>query len=67
HLDLRADGPAPVRDWLDAPAKTRLIGPEYDAADDAAHHLSGGSLAGWFDAVIHAQEITPVSPLRATA
>lgn len=66
-LDLRADGPAPVRAWLGAPAKTRLIGPEYDPADDAAHHLSGGSLVGWFDAVVHAREITPVSSLRASA
>ncbi|RKT82147.1 erythromycin esterase [Saccharopolyspora antimicrobica] len=66
-LDLRADGPAPVRAWLDARAKTRLIGPEYDPADDAAYHLSGGSLAGWFDAVVHAQEITPASPLLASA
>ncbi|MDA3647160.1 erythromycin esterase family protein [Saccharopolyspora indica] len=64
-LDLRTDGPAPVRAWLDAPSKTRLIGPEYDADDDAAYHLSGGSLAGWFDAVVHAQEITPVGSLRA--
>lgn len=62
-LDLRTDAPATVRTWLDTPTKTRLIGPGYDPADDAAHHISGGSPAGWFDAVLHTQEVTPVRVL----
>ncbi|MDA3628732.1 erythromycin esterase family protein [Saccharopolyspora sp. WRP15-2] len=62
-LDLRADGPAPVRAWLDTPTMTRLIGPEYDPDDNAAYHISGGSLADWFDVVLHAREVTPVRSL----
>lgn len=62
-LDLRADGPPPVRAWLDTPTKTRLIGPHYDPTDNAAYHLSGGSLADWFDAILHTQEVTPVRAL----
>ncbi|MFF4699632.1 erythromycin esterase family protein [Streptomyces chattanoogensis] len=59
-LDLRADAPEPVRRWLAAPARTRLIGPAYDPADNAAYCLSGGSLAEWCDIVLHFREITPV-------
>ncbi|MEV0346619.1 erythromycin esterase family protein [Nonomuraea sp. NPDC050680] len=59
-LDLRVEGPAAVRAWLDTPARTRLIGPRYDPADDAAYHLSGGSFGGWFDAVVHHERVTPV-------
>jgi erythromycin esterase len=59
-LDLRVEGPAAVRAWLDAPARTRVIGPRYDPADDAAYHLSGGSFGGWFDAVVHHERVTPV-------
>ncbi|GGQ35938.1 hypothetical protein GCM10010266_69040 [Streptomyces griseomycini] len=59
-LNLRADAPVPVRTWLDAPTRTRLIGPHYDPDDDAAHHLSGGSLADWFDVILHVQVVTPV-------
>ncbi|MCX4658094.1 erythromycin esterase family protein [Streptomyces uncialis] len=62
-LDLRADGPPPVRTWLDTPTRTRLIGPDYDPDDNAAYHLSGGSLADWFDAILHTQEVTPVRAL----
>ncbi|WP_217545760.1 erythromycin esterase family protein [Streptomyces sp. GbtcB6] len=62
-LDLRADSPAPVRTWLDTPTRTRWIGRRYDPDDDAAHHLSGGSLADWFDVVLHTREVTPVRPL----
>lgn len=62
-LDLRGEAPAAVREWRQAPARTRLMGPHYDPGDDAAHHMSGGSLADWFDAVLHTQEVTPARPL----
>lgn len=58
-LDLHATRPDPVQAWLDAPAKTRLIGPHYDPNQDASHHLSGGSISDWFDAILHQQEVTP--------
>lgn len=59
-LDLHTEAPASVRAWLDAPTRTRMIGPVYDPADNDAYRLSGGSLANWFDAVIHTQVVTPV-------
>jgi erythromycin esterase len=62
-LDLRGLLPAPIRRWLDAPATTRLIGPHYDPEQDAAYHMCGGSLADWFDVIIHSQETTPIRPL----
>ncbi|MGW6021339.1 erythromycin esterase family protein [Streptomyces sp. NPDC055099] len=62
-LDLRAPRPAPVDAWLGAPARTRLVGPTYDAREDADHHLSGSSLAQWFDAVAHVREVTPARAL----
>lgn len=62
-LNLRTPRPEPVRRLLDAPTRTRLIGPFYDPRDDAAHHLSGGALANWFDAVVHTEQVTPARPL----
>jgi hypothetical protein len=59
-LDLHTEAPASVRAWLDAPTRTRMIGPAYDPADNDAYRLSGGSLANWFDAIIHTQVVTPV-------
>ncbi|WP_344882812.1 erythromycin esterase family protein [Nonomuraea antimicrobica] len=59
-LNLHAPGPASVRAWLNTPTRTRLIGPVYDPGDDAAHHLSGGSLAGWMDVIAHHRQVTPV-------
>lgn len=59
--------PGPVADWLRAPAATRLVGPAYDAARDAGHRLSGGSLGGWFDALVHVREVGPSRPLDAAA
>ncbi|TDD79189.1 erythromycin esterase family protein [Actinomadura darangshiensis] len=62
-LNLRAPRPEPVRRLLDAPTRTRLIGPSYDPQDDAAHHLAGGALATWFDIVVHTERVTPARPL----
>jgi erythromycin esterase len=56
-LDLRAPSTVEVRTWLDRPTMTRLIGPFYDPDDDA-YHLSGGSLAEWFDVIVYSREVT---------
>ncbi|MDJ1138280.1 erythromycin esterase family protein [Streptomyces iconiensis] len=68
-LDLRAgDGAAPaVRAWLDAPVRTRMIGPVYDAARDADHHLAAASLSGLLDGVVHIRELTDSRALDAPA
>ncbi|GAA3147153.1 erythromycin esterase family protein [Streptomyces rectiviolaceus] len=65
-LDLRARRPAAVDAWFGAPARTRLVGPFYDAREDARHHLSGGSLTEWFDAVAHVREVTQARFLGAS-
>ena len=52
-LDLR-DAPTA---WAHAPARTRLVGPRYDPAEDG-HHLDG-TPAGWFDLVRHTRRVTP--------
>lgn len=56
-LDLHADQPDSVRRWLEAPAKLRLIGARYDPADDASNNMTGGSLAEWFDIIMHTREV----------
>ncbi|MEV5754041.1 erythromycin esterase family protein [Actinoallomurus sp. NPDC052308] len=63
-LDLREPQPEPVHRRLDAATKTRLIGPFYDPADDAAYFMAGGSLRTWFDVVIHTEEVTPARLLQ---
>ena len=50
-LDLRTPAPPAVRSWLHAPAKIRVTGATYDPSNHAAHHMTGGSLAEWFDLV----------------
>jgi erythromycin esterase len=55
-LDLRGPWPEPVRGWLDAPAKARLIGP-------GVHELRGDSLRTWFDVIIHSRRVTPAGAL----
>ncbi|MEV0321694.1 erythromycin esterase family protein [Streptomyces sp. NPDC050658] len=57
-LDLRAPRPADVDAWFRTPTRTRLVGPGHDPRDDAAHHLSGGSLSDFFDAFVHVREVT---------
>jgi len=58
-LGLRTPAPPAVQSWLHAPAKIRVIGATYDPQDDAAHYMTGGSLAEWFDVIVHRQEVTP--------
>ncbi|GAA2093818.1 hypothetical protein GCM10009801_61350 [Streptomyces albiaxialis] len=68
-LDLRTGGGADpaARAWLDEPVTTRLIGPSYDPEHDADYHLTGASLAGMLDAVIHVREVTDGRPLEPAA
>ena len=53
-IDLRQPAPAPVHRWLDAPVVTRGL-PE--GGPDA--HMAGGTLAQWFDLIVHCQTVTP--------
>lgn len=62
-LDLHSGRPEAVRRWLEAPTKLRLIGPGYKPEADAAYYTSGGSLANWFDIIIHSRKVTPTRPL----
>jgi len=56
-LDLRRPAPAPVRSWLAAPIRTRGL-PDRGPGSS----MSGGSLAQWFDLVVHRQRLTPAAP-----
>jgi erythromycin esterase len=55
-LDIHGRWPESVAEWLDAPAKTRLIGP-------GVHELHGPPLRKWFDFVIHSRRVTPAHAL----
>jgi erythromycin esterase len=55
-LEIDGSWPEAVRGWLDAPTKTRLIGP-------GIHELGGPSLRTWFDFVIHSRCVTPARSL----
>ncbi|MFE3722765.1 erythromycin esterase family protein [Streptomyces cyaneofuscatus] len=63
-LNLRTDAPRPVADWLARTATSRAIGPRHDPDHDTAHHMTGGSLAEWFDVLVHRRHVTPARPLR---
>jgi erythromycin esterase len=63
-VDLHGMQPDPVRAWLDSPARLRLIGPRYAPAEDSTNFMSGGSLAEWFDLIVHTRDVTPVSRLE---
>ena len=59
-LDLRGPAPAPVRQWLYGPLRTRGFVdhvPPYDS------YGSGGTLDQWFDVIIHRQTVTAAEPL----
>jgi erythromycin esterase len=56
-LDLQRPAPPPVRRWLEAPIKTRGLA---DRGPDS--YMDGGSLAQWFDVIVHRQAVTPVLP-----
>jgi erythromycin esterase len=57
-VQLRAEGSEPDA-WISRPAKTRVIGPAYDAKNDAEYWMADGSLAEWFDVVVYQREVTP--------
>jgi len=59
-LDLRRPVPPPVRRWLHDPTRTR--GP--DVGPDA--FVDGGSIAEWFDLLVHRQRATPAGPVLAS-
>ncbi|MFI1866117.1 erythromycin esterase family protein [Streptomyces jumonjinensis] len=63
-LNLRTDAPRQVADWLAQPTRSRLIGPRHDPRRDTDHHMAGGSLAEWFDVLVHRRHVTPARPLR---
>lgn len=52
-LDLTASAPQPIADWLDEPARMRLIGAAYDEARDADYAMRLPSLSDGFDAVAY--------------
>jgi erythromycin esterase len=56
-LDLRGPHNEAVDQWLTGLVTIRLIGPEYEPANDAAYCMSGKSLAQWFDSIIFTQTI----------
>jgi erythromycin esterase-like protein len=59
-LDLREPAPAPVRHWLHGPVTTRGFvdhDPPYES------YASGGTLAQWFDVIVHRQVVTAATPL----
>ncbi|MFH9687219.1 erythromycin esterase family protein [Streptomyces sp. NPDC017413] len=63
-LDLRADAPRQVADWLTRTTRSRLIGPRHDPRHDTDHHMAGGSPAEWFDVVAHLRRVTPARPFH---
>ena len=62
-FDLHADVAAPVRRWLDAPAMMRLVGPAFDPDEPSKALMSGGSLAQWFESLVHIGKVGPVTVL----
>ncbi|MFC5747996.1 erythromycin esterase family protein [Actinomadura rugatobispora] len=59
-IDLRNPAPAPVREWLRAPVKTRGV---TDAESPHDSFMSGGTLGQWFDVIVHRHEVTAARPL----
>ena len=61
-LELRAGAPPAVRAWRRAPTKVRVIG-SFDPQRPDAYYMTSGSLAQWFDVIVHRQVVTPWQPL----
>jgi erythromycin esterase len=62
-LNLRADAPEAVRNWLRQPAKARVVGSICDPSQPDEHYMTGGSLAEWYDVIIHQYAVTPSQAL----
>jgi len=62
-VDLRAQAPEAVAGWLAQTTKGRVIGSVCDDSRPDDHYMTGGSLADWYDVVIHEQTVTPSTPL----
>ncbi len=60
-LDLRTSASPPVQRWLAEPIRTRGLP---DRGPDS--YLDGGSLAQWFDVIVHRQQVTPARPTAST-
>lgn len=61
-LDLHSTPcPEPVRTWLNSPVATRVIGPYFDAHNQAEYRMTGGALSEWYDAVVYYHEVTPIN------
>jgi erythromycin esterase len=58
-LDLRHHGPPPVRRWLRAAARMRIVGSAYDPANDADYAITVDPWGGAFDAILHLDRVTP--------
>ncbi len=55
-LDLRRRAPRPVHRWLHDRITTRGL------ADSPGGFMTGGTLAQWFDVLVHRQEVSPAHP-----
>jgi erythromycin esterase len=63
-LSLTSGQTTPPPALRSAPAALRVVGPGYTAESDPGCVMTGGSLADWFDIVIHTRRVTPTTPLR---
>jgi erythromycin esterase len=57
-VDLRHNGPPPVRRWLQAAARMRIIGSAYRPANDANYTITVDPWGGAFDAILHLNHVT---------
>lgn len=63
-LDLRASADGPARAWLDGEFRTRVIGSVCAPSEPPEDYWQlGGTLAEWFDAVLHHEQATPTQGL----
>ena len=62
-FDLQADVDERVRRWLDGRASMRLVGPAFDPDEPSKALMSGGSVAQWFEALVHVGKVGPVDVL----
>lgn len=64
-LSLRHGVPEVVRAWLDRPlSKARVIGSICDPGQDPdGYWMTGGSLAEWYDALVHVKGLAPTTIL----